>query len=217
MGFGHSWSAGTGWGARPRWGAVWVRPGCVLHPVPTGCTGPSCGDHRQLGKGGLPLRTCTHSGTASLPPCSHLWVFLGIAGLLRTRWRGQPQAGAVVQPEYVTPVDQLHCPPSPSPSFLQACTWGLLASPKGCKSPAFPTPLLGFCRPVQTGGSSTGSTGPCLRTLICCKHWSSEQGWCRLCCSQHNQLAVGNNPGTELNHGGQRRCFLPQRNLLLAG
>lgn len=72
-----------------------------------------------------------------------------------------PQPGAMAQLEHITPVHQLHHPPSPNPSFLQAGSQGQLAAPKGYKASAFPTPLLGFCRLVQTGGGRTGHTEPC--------------------------------------------------------
>lgn len=51
--------------------------------------------------------------------------------------------------------------PAPSSSqpksILPSSLYPGPASRKGCKAPAFPTPLLGFCRPVQTGGGSMGS------------------------------------------------------------
>lgn len=150
LGFGHSWSAGTGWGAG------WVRPGCALHPVLTGCTGPSCGHHRQLRKGDSPLRTCTHSGTTCLSPCSHLWVFLGIGGAPLDQVKGAAttwSCGPARACHFHGPAPSSSQPKSILPSSLYPGP----ASRKGCKAPAFPTPLLGFCRPVQTGGGSMGS------------------------------------------------------------
>lgn len=75
LGFGHSWSAGAGWGAGQ--GACYTP---WMHR--SQLWGSQAAGERKVGS---PLGTCTHSSTTSLPTYSHLWVFLGVGGLLRTR------------------------------------------------------------------------------------------------------------------------------------